>query len=185
MPSRGKIDTLLPADVRDRLDAKIVTQSFSDYRGLAAWLASEGYQISKNTIHRHGQELERKLEAVKRATAQARAIVQASPDDEGAMNDALIRLVQQINFDILVKMDEAGLESEEGIDTRFLGAITRSVASLARASVKQKEWMTEIRERLKQKVAAAESKVAEVARGGGLSDEAEAKIRAAIFDIIV
>lgn len=100
MPARSKID-LLPKDVRAQLDAKIITQGFAGYRDLADWLTENGYHIAKDAVHRHGQNLERKLEAVKRATEQAKAIVEAIPDDEGAMNDALIRLVRQIDFDIL------------------------------------------------------------------------------------
>jgi hypothetical protein len=45
--------------------------------------------------------------------------------------------------------------------------------------------MVEAREKLKAKVSAADAQVSAVAKAGGLSDEAEKKIRAALFDINV
>jgi len=69
MPARSKID-LLPAAMRQRLEAKIITNGFGGYRDLAAWLSEQGYRIAKDSVHRHGQQLKRKLEAVKRATGQ-------------------------------------------------------------------------------------------------------------------
>ncbi len=181
MPARSKI-AQLPDDLRKQLDAKLLTNAFSDYRGLAKWLAAEGYSISKDAVARHSQGLERKLEAVKRSTEQAKAIVEASPDDEGAMNDALIRLVQQIDFDILVQLDEAGVEE---VNPKALAAITRSVASLARATVSQKKWMLEVRSKLASKVAAVEQQVATAKKAGGLSPDAEQSIRRALLDIQV
>ncbi len=93
MPPRSKID-LMPKEIRAQLDQRIVEGGFANYRALAKWLNDNGYQIGKNAVHHHGEKLERRLEAVKRATEQARAIAEASPDDEAAMNDTLIRLVQ-------------------------------------------------------------------------------------------
>ncbi|MGO9606278.1 MAG: hypothetical protein ACLQAT_23300 [Candidatus Binataceae bacterium] len=36
--------------------------------------------------------------------AQAKAIIEAAPDDEGAMHEALMRLVQQKLFNVLVRL---------------------------------------------------------------------------------
>jgi hypothetical protein len=189
MPARRKLDTL-PKDLLAQLDAKLLTNGFADSRGLSQWLKEQGYSIGKDPILRRGQELERNLEAIRRSTEQARAIVAASPDDEGAMNDALIRLVQEINFKILIKLQDAGLDAandEEGqcVDPKALGGISRSVALLVRASVRQKEWMTEVRSRLKAQVAAAESRIAEVASSNGVSHETAQAMRNALLDIHV
>jgi hypothetical protein len=181
MPARSKI-AKLPEDLRKQLDAKLITNGFSDCRGLSAWLAEQGYSISKDAVARHTQGLERKLEAVKRATEQAKAIVEASPDDEGAMNDALIRLVQQIDFDILVQLDEMGVDE---VNPKSLAAITRSVASLARATVSQKKWMLEAREKLAAKVKSVDDQLAVAKKAGGLSADAESAIRKALLDVHV
>ena len=179
MPSRSKI-ALLPEALRKQLDAKLITNAFSDCRGLSDWLAEQGFSISKDAVNRHGKQLERRLDAVKRATEQAKAIVDASPDEEGAMNDALIRLIQQIDFDILVQLGEVGIDE---VNPKALAAITRSVASLARATVTQKKWMAETRARIAAKVAEAEKKVNQVKESGGLSADAAQQIRAALLEI--
>jgi len=76
------------------------------------------------------------------------------------------------------------LESETVTPT-MLAAISRSVTSLARASVNQKKWMAEVREKLNAKVGRAADQVAIVAQAGGLSPEAEQQIRSVLLDIHV
>jgi hypothetical protein len=177
LPRRSKIEQL-PKGVRAEIDKRIVQGGFANYRALAAWLSEQGFELRKSAMHHHGQKLEHKLDAIKRATEQARAIVAAAPDDEGAMNDALIRLIQQMDFDILVD-----LEGEE-VSPKVLSAITRSVASLARASVNQKKWMLEAREKLAAKIGVADRQVTEATKAG-LSPAAAQQIRNALLDIRV
>jgi hypothetical protein len=176
MSPRSKID-LMPKEVRAELDKRIVDGGFANYRGLAKWLNDNGYQIGKSAVHHHGEKLEHRLEAVKRATEQARAIAESSPDDEAAMNDTLIRLVQQIDIDILLNVDS------ETVSPKTLEAVSRSVATLAHASVNQKKWMVEMRDKLNAKVGRAKEQVALAARSGGLSPEAEQQIRNVLLDI--
>ena len=169
----------MPKEIRAELDQRIVDGGFANYRALAKWLNDNGYEIGKDSVHRHGQKLEHRLEAVRRATDVARAIAEASPDDEAAMNDTLIRLVQQINMDILLDVES------ETVTPKMLEAISRSVATLARASVSQKKWMVEMRDKLSAKVGRAAEQVALAARSGGLSPAAEQQIRNALLDIHV
>jgi Arc/MetJ-type ribon-helix-helix transcriptional regulator len=177
----------IPPEMRREIDAKIGNGAFANFRALAGWLKRNGYNITRAGRERprrvsNDQTLERKLETIKHATEQARALLAAPPDDECAMNDVLIRLVQQINFDILVQLDAAGVDE---LDSRTLAAITRSVATVARAAVEQRRWVAEARERLKAQLAAADAKVAAVAKQGGLSDAAATHIRNALLDIKV
>jgi len=173
---RSKID-LMPKEIRAELDERIVEGGFTNYRALTKWLNDNGYEIGKSAVHYHGEKLERRLEAVKLATEHTRAIVQASPDYEGAMNDALIRLVQKIDMDILLDLER------ETLTPKTLAAISRSVASLAHASVTQKKWMAEVRDKLSAKVGRAAEQVTIAARSGGLSPAAEQQIRNALLDI--
>ncbi len=179
MPQRSKIG-LVPKEIRTELDKRIAEGGFANYRALAKWLNDNGYEIAgKSAAHHQGEQLERRLEVVKRATEQARAIAESSPDDEAAMNDALIRLVQQIDMDILLDLES------ETVTPTMLAAISRSVASLARVSVNQKKWMVEVRDKLNAKVGRAAEQVAMAARAGGLSPGAEMQIRNALLDIRV
>jgi len=178
MPQRSKKD-LIPKAIRAELEQRIVEGRFANSRALAEWLNDKGYEIGKIAVPHHGEKLEGRLDAVKRATEQARAIVQALPDDEGAMNDALIRLVQQVDMEILLDAES------ETVTPETLEAISCSVASLARVSVTQKKWRVEARERLNAKVGRAAEQVAIAARAGCLSPAAEQQIRNALLDIHV
>jgi hypothetical protein len=82
MPQRSSI-LQLPEDIQAELNKRLVKNGFADYQGLADWLAEKGFQISKSSIHRHGQQFEERLSAIKIATEQARAITEAVGDEEG------------------------------------------------------------------------------------------------------
>lgn len=168
MAPRSKISKL-PGAVKSWLDKALAENGFADYELLAAELKERGFDISKSAIHRYGQEFENRLSALRIATEQAKAISESAPDNEGAMNDALIRLVQQKAFDTLLKM-------EEGASIKDVGLM---VARLSNATVKQKQWAAEVRA----KAASAADAVEAIAKKGGLSKAALETIRRDILGI--
>lgn len=171
MPPRSKIKQL-PAAVKDWLDRSLIEGNFSGYELLEAELKARGFDIGKSAIHRYGQEFEDKLAAIRIATEQARAITDAIPDDAGAMNDALIRLVQQKAFDTLVKM-------EEGASIKDVGLM---VARLSNASVKQKQWQAEARGKITAKMDELEG---EAKTGKGKFDlETLRRVREELYGIV-
>lgn len=174
MPPRSKIKQL-PPDVKKWLDQALLEGDFSGYEFLEQELAKRGYQIGKSSINRYGQEFENRLHALKLATEQARAISESAPDDAGAMNDALIRLVQQKAFDTLLKM-------EEGASIKDVGLM---VARLSNATVKQKQWAAEMHEKLEKAKQAAASEAEAIAIKSGMSDDDWALIRAKFLGIEV
>ncbi|WP_024302236.1 DUF3486 family protein [Pseudogulbenkiania sp. MAI-1] len=168
MPPRSKI-TALPPEVKAWLDSALVDGDFSGYEALAAELRDKGYDISKSAIHRYGQEFEDRLSALKLASQQARAVVEAAPDNEGAVNEALMRLVQEKLFQLLM--------AQEGqID---LPKVAKAVAELGKASVVQKKWQTEVREKARAAADAAEALVSKC----GLSGNTVQQIRKMILGI--
>lgn len=170
MPPRSKV-LQLPEDVRQQLDRRLVSGGFQDYDGLAAWLAEQGFEISASSVHRYGQAFEKRLAALTVATQQARAVAEATHDDEGRLGEALTSLVQQKAFEVLVEMEDV-----EGVGLVQLGTM---VAKLNRTAVSQKRFILEVRE----KAAATAEEVERMARRGGLSDEAAAAIRQKILGI--
>lgn len=172
MPARSKI-TLLPDDIRADLERKLITGGFSDYGALEIWLRDQGYEISRSAIHRFGQDFEAKCEAIRIATEQAKAIVTTVGDDEGSMNEALIRLIQQLSFDVLIKNQDADIAA-------LLPRMGVMVAKLSKASVDQKKWMAEVRNKAKE---TAEEVVKEVKKSG-LSEETAEEIRKKILGIV-
>lgn len=168
MPPRSKIKQL-PPEIKQWLDRSLIEGNFSGYELLEQELSERGFVIGKSSINRYGQEFEQRMRALKLATEQAKAISDSVPDDEGAMNDALIRLVQQKAFETLLKMEEGAPMKEIGL----------MVARLSNATVKQKQWATEVRE----KAATAADAVEKIAKKGGLSPAAVKEIRSRILGI--
>lgn len=168
MPPRSKV-AALPAEVKAWLDKALAENNFSDYEALADELSGRGFAISKSALHRYGQNFEERLSALKIASEQARAVVAAAPDEEGAVNEALMRLVQEHLFKLL--LTEGGQ-----ID---LPKVAKAVAELGRASVVQKKWQAEFRE----KAEAAAAKVEKIAKKGGLNAETVAEIRREILGV--
>lgn len=168
MPPRSKVAGL-PKPVKHWLDQALADNNFSDYEALSTDLAARGFAISKSALHRYGQDFESKLSALKMASEQAKAVVLAAPDEEGAVNEALMRLVQEHLFKLLMT---------EG-DQIDLPKVAKAVAELGRASVVQKKWQTEFRERAE----AAASKVEKIAKKGGLNAETVNAIRREILGV--
>ena len=83
MPPRSKVAGM-PAEIKEWLDRALAENNFSDYELLAEELKARGYAISKSALHRYGQAFETRLSALKMASEQARAVVAAAPDEEGA-----------------------------------------------------------------------------------------------------
>lgn len=168
MPPRTKVEAL-PAEVKAWLDKALVEGNFSGYEQLEDELKARGHTIGKSSLHRYGSAFEQKLASLKMASEQAKAVVTAAPDEEGAVNEALMRLVQEHLFHLL--MAEGGK-----ID---LPKVARAVAELGKASVTQAKWRAEVRA----KAEAAAEAAARIGRKGGLSEESVAEIRRKILGI--
>lgn len=174
MAPRSKISKL-PKPVKDWLDKELIQNGFGEYELLSAELKIRGFDLSKSAIHRYGQEFEIRLSSLRIASEQAKAIVQASPDDEGAVSEALMRLVQEKLFQTLVKV-----QTDPAIPISITGA-AKAVAELTRATVTQKKWQAETTEKIR---AEERAKAAEAATGAakaaGASEETLAKIHQAL-----
>src|SRR5580658_4417300 len=179
MPANGKIKRM-PRALRAEFERRLVEGQFSDYQGPARWLGEHGCQIHSSALQRYGQALERKLNALRLATEQARAVVDASGGADDTVNEGLMRLVQGDLFCVLVELKE--------VDPRKIdiNALARNVASICRSSVHMRRAAEEMRSGIGRRVRAAERKVVAAARRGargGLSEAAEKRIRAALLEI--
>ena len=172
MPARSKV-ALLPEDIRAELERRLITSGFSNYDAIAAWLREQDVDISRSAVARFGQDFAAKCDAIRIATEQAKAIVATVGDDEGNMNEALIRLIQQLSFDILIKNQDADIAA-------LLPKMGVMVAKLSKASVDQKKYMSEIREKTKQ----AADDVVKAVKKGGMSEATAEEIRKKILGIV-
>lgn len=172
MAPRSKISKL-PKAVKDWLDTALIENGFGEYELLSAEMKTRGFDLSKSAIHRYGQEFENRLSSLRMASEQAKAIVQSSPDEEGAVSEALMRLVQEKLFQTLL---ECQTDPDKPID---LAKVSKAVAELTRATVSQKKWQADVRA----KATVAADAVEAIGKKGGLSAEALDTIRRGILGI--
>lgn len=170
MPARPAISRL-PEGVRAALDRQLVERGFADYVALEAWLAGQGFEIGKSSIHRYGQQLRRKLDAIRASTEAARSIAEAAPDDADLRSAAVMSLVQTEIFEVLLSLQEANDDDIDQVTrVKLLSHAAKNIATLSRASVNQKKWAREIRMEI---VRELEQKIdAGVAGGKALTAEA-------------
>lgn len=171
MAKRSKV-AALPTEIREWLDSALIDSNFSGYEQLAAELKKRGYDIGKSSVHRHGDALETRLQTLKIASEQAKAIVESCPDEGDAMGEALTRLVQE-------KMFNALLEMNVDPSKQSVTSMAKAISEVAKASTQQKKWAFEMRQKAK-KVA---EEVDALTKKAGLSDETAAQIRAKILGI--
>ena len=172
MPPRSKVEQL-PAEVKAWLDRALAENNFSEYEALSAELKERGFAISKSALNRYGQNFEERLSALKLASEQAKAIVDAAPDDDGAVNDSLMRLVQEKLF---------GLLMEEHRDNVDLPKVAKAVAELGRASIAQKKFAIEQNAR-KQLIAEQREKLDELGKSGEVDTETLNKVIKAAYGL--
>lgn len=175
MPPRSKID-LLPDGVRQDLEQRLIASGFGGYRGLADWLEEQGFEIAKSTLHEWGQKFEDRVKQMNVAARQAQAIVAATPDDEGAMIEALQRLVSEKLFQAFMALNI----DPEKISQQNLSALTRAVADLGRASVTQKKFMAEVKSKAR---TVADEVATEMKKGGAISDATIEQFRNRVLGI--
>jgi hypothetical protein len=173
---RSKVE-LLPDEVRKDLEQRLIAGSFSDYEQLADWLKDQGFAISKSSLHRWGSTFEEKCAGMKIATEQARAIVEASPDKEGAMGMALTRLVQEKLFGVL-------LDLQINPKDLPLPKLTRAIADLSRAGVSQLKHAAEVRKAAREElVREQQAQLASIVKQGGISEETADTFRRQILGL--
>ncbi|MGB8412672.1 MAG: phage protein Gp27 family protein [Candidatus Binatus sp.] len=172
----------LPPDLKEQLDKMLTEGTLHSCRQLAKWLGDNGFVISHAAIHKYGQKFERRLEAIRMATEQARIVCEQFKDDDEQMQSALLRLVQTQLFEVLSATNErkkgGAEEGEATVAPVNITALARSVSGLARAETEHRKWA----ERAREGVAAVEKKVEE-ARTKGLSKDAADQIKAVLMEI--
>ena len=177
MAPRSKVLTL-PPELKEWLDAQLIRGGFSDYVQLAADLKARGESVSKSALHRYGSQFEKRMAQLKMSNEQARALVDASPDDEDKLGAAVIRLTQDRIFQLLVDLEI----DPESVDVNKL---FKNAAEIGKASVTQKKFTMEARAAIEE---AARKKVLEEQRAkleamptkGGVTTETKAAIREAL-----
>lgn len=148
MSAPSKIEALLPDAIRAELNAKIKANGFGGYRDLAAWLQGEGFEISKSAVHTHGQRLQKQVEKIRAAAEGADYLRTLYPDDDGAMTDATLRIIQAELFNYI-----QDLELKPG--SIAPDKLARLVKDIAHASISQKKLQNDMRKEMLERANAA------------------------------
>ncbi|WP_445364407.1 DUF3486 family protein [Microbulbifer sp. ANSA003] len=168
MPQVSKVQRL-NTDDKDWLDKELVARGFSGYDELENLCHERGIDISSSSLHRYGQTFRERLDQVKMITEQARAVVAEAPDDEGAINEALMRLVQEKLFTVI---RDTQIDGDIPLDK-----IAKAIADLGRASVSQKRLAAEARKQLLQE---QRQKLDALGDKGGVTEDTKQAIREAL-----
>jgi len=184
MPPRSSVYNL-PAELREDLNARLVSTGFRDYEALADWLGGQGYQISRSAVHRYGQELAAEYEAamgdVRRATELARAYAADDPDDGAALTGSIARMAQESLLRILLSLRkaEAAGDQDPAAMARHMSQVSRALADLGRVTISHAKHAASIRREIAEEAA---GRVEQAASRGGVSPDAIAALKAAILE---
>ena len=190
MPPRSKIETL-PPEVRRWLDAALSDAGFGKFELLSSLLKERGHEISKSAIGRYSKSIAKKLAAISASTHAAKMIADQAKDDGNALGGAVMTMVNQQLFDIMVSLQELdldGLDSDDPQDAKaaqavaegralVLSKISKALAELNRALQGQKKFYEEA----KAKMTRLEAESAQARADGrkGLDADTLAAVKAA------
>lgn len=172
---------MLPPELKAWLDAELVRRGFGDYVQLAADLQARGATISKSGIHRYGSQFEKRMAQLKMSNEQARALVEATPDDEDKLGAAVMRLTQDRIFSLLVDL-------EIDPDAVDVNKLFKNAAEIGRASVAQKKFSLEARAAIeeaarKKLIEQQRSKLADLGKTGAVAPDVLAAVIKAAYDL--
>ena len=177
MAPRSKVHSL-PPELKEWLDAELVKRGFGDYVQLAADLKERGADVSKSALQRYGSPFEQRMAQLKMASDQARALVDAAPDEEDKLGAAVVRMTQEKIFSLL-------MELEINADDVDVNKLFKNAAEIGKASVTQKRFSMEARaaieaEARRKALEEASAVAATTAKKQGLSESGVEALRAAI-----
>lgn len=174
MAPRSKVLTL-PAELKEWLDAEMLRRGFADYVQLAADLKGRGADVSKSALHRYGSQFERRMAQLKMAGEQAKALVDAAPDDEDKLGSAVVRMTQEKIFSLLMEIDV----DAEDVD---INKLFKNAAEIGKASVALKRFSLQARAEIRrQALQDASEQAAASAKKQGLSATGVSALREAIM----
>lgn len=179
----------LPQEVRRWLERSLEENGFGGYELLAELLHEKGYEISKSSLHRWGQDIERQRAAVRAETQAAIQLSEGTGDERDSRSEAVLALVQTgmirglrtiIDLQGQDKPEGEQLDPAELVD--MLSKVGRNAATMTRASVILKKHQAAIEEAARKRAfEEAAQQAAETAKQQGLSKTGVDALRAAIM----
>lgn len=162
MPPKQALKNL-PAKIRNQLDERLLQNGFGNYTELANWLREKGYEFSRATVARYGHDLEKSIEEMRLATQQAQQMRECLADDEAALSEMALQMIQSLLFTKMVKAGSS-LESKEMV------SIAKAITEASKSTLAVKKYQEELQERLAVKFAQLEKESQDNGSAGGSID---------------
>jgi hypothetical protein len=164
--------SLLPTNVLDRLNEKLIEQAFSDYAGLSAWLSEQGYQISTVSVWRHGSAMQAKMEQSLSKARQRMEIAKALRGASEEEKAALMEANEMVAMDQIMDMFEEAAGLEIGDRMAAVPKLVRAIADLNRAAIGSAKWKREFEAQIrKEALEEAAKRVDAAAKAQGLDEQ--------------
>lgn len=176
---------LLPTEVIDQLNLRLVDQAFSDYDGLATWLQEQGYQVSKTAVWRHGSSLQQSME---KSLARARERMEIAKACRGASDDekaALMEANEIVAMDQIMDMFESVSDMELGDRMAAVPKLVRAIADLNRSAIGSAKWKREFEAEIRKQEREESTRLAaSAAKAEGVSEQGVLRIREALGMVV-
>lgn len=181
----------LPEAVRLRIEA-MVSEDALTLGEMIARLQAEfpeeaatGTLPSRSALHRYGQRLQRRLNAIRASTEAAHIIRREIADREDSRSEALTAMIQSELFEVLMDLQSATGEDGEPLDVqqrlKLLSSAGQSIAQLSRSSVSLKQFQSQVQEATRQKLLAQQkAALSQIERKPGITPATMAHIRRAL-----
>ncbi|WP_413206730.1 phage protein Gp27 family protein [Rhodospirillum sp. A1_3_36] len=148
----------LRPDIKDHIDAVLAADSMTldeligDLRERFPEDAGQGDLPSRSALGRYGQNLNRRLTAIRASTEAAKIITAGAEDSLDARSEALTAMIQTELFESIMALQEAKAEDvEQGERVELLSKAAKNIATLTRSSVNLKKFKAEAEERGRKK----------------------------------
>lgn len=180
MPRRSSVSAL-PQEVRRWLERSLEESGFGNYALLAALLKDKGFEISKTSLHRWGQDIKCQRDAIRSETEAARQLMDGSPDDSNSRSEAMLALLQTGMVRGLRVMAMADLEDDPTEQVMTLAKIGKDAATMARANIDLKKYKSEIEDSARKRLLDEQRAALEaMPTKGGVTAQTKAAIREAL-----
>ena len=151
----------LPAAVRTELDNRLIDNGYSGYTEIKEWLATEGCEVSEQTILKHAEKLRSRLEDLKLQNDYRRAYGEEISDDiqVNAVNlIATAQRVVQILIDrletrVIKLQDNDASDTELAIVTNLINKAVSSIGTLNNTQVVASKYLDDARAKQEAKFA--------------------------------
>ena len=178
----------LPEEIKGYITAMLATgaqsldELIADLQERFPAAAASNTLPSRSAIGRYGQNLDRRLAAIRASTEAAKMISAQAGDDKDARSEALTALVQTELFESILMLQEA---NDEGLDPAerigMLSSAAKNIATLTRSSVNLKKFQGEVEEATRKKLLAEQAaKLSAMSSKGGVTEDTKQAIREAL-----